>query len=441
MNVNYKIFQSANKALEASENSQERAAVSKKYVDLILKETKRSFGNGLWPKEYKEHVRQFLIEVFSSDFIKIPSYSQLCGLYLKQTSLLLKSKWEKIFDYRLNKKTLTLKIFKKTFHFKLTPIRCFFVRHLLHFKNDVDLVYLWCDGSDQKWQKKRLAVLKKTNPNWTLNGQNKCRFIDNDELKYSLASVQMYAPWIRNIYIVTDGQKPKWLDTSNKKIKIIDHKEIIAEEYLPTFNSNVIDSAIHHIKGLSEYFLFSNDDTFFYQPVTKDFFFSADGKPYARLHKMPSIFKVVESPYLQTLVYMSKIYQKKGGNTCLLNPHHNIDAYTKTMLQHTEKTFEKEYKKWRKNRFRTNHDFQRVLAYYQAIDEKNAILKIQPSVPCPNVDSMFFRLNDKDIEACLKVYRPKLFCVNDNEKATDTDREKIKKFYQKLFSCKSNFEK
>ena len=90
MNVNYKIFQSANKALEASENSQKRAAVSKKYVDLILKETKRSFGDGLWPKRYKEQVYIFLIEAFSSDFLKMPSYCRLCSLYLKQTSLFLK---------------------------------------------------------------------------------------------------------------------------------------------------------------------------------------------------------------------------------------------------------------------------------------------------------------------------------------------------------------
>lgn len=53
-------------------------------------------------------------------------------------------------------------------------------------------------------------------------GQN--RFSDNDELKYSLRSLQLYAPWIRNIYIVTNGQIPRWLNLKHPRIRIITHK-------------------------------------------------------------------------------------------------------------------------------------------------------------------------------------------------------------------------
>ena len=66
--------------------------------------------------------------------------------------------------------------------------------------NDIDLVYLWVDGSDPAWRAKRNAFLGKAQDNSPENCKG--RTADNDELKYSLRSVEMYAPWIRKIFIV-----------------------------------------------------------------------------------------------------------------------------------------------------------------------------------------------------------------------------------------------
>ena len=38
------------------------------------------------------------------------------------------------------------------------------------------------------------------------------RYRDNNELRYSLRSLAKFAPWIRHVYIVTNGQIPYWLD-------------------------------------------------------------------------------------------------------------------------------------------------------------------------------------------------------------------------------------
>ena len=84
---------------------------------------------------------------------------------------------------------------------------------------NIDLVYLWVDGNDPKWQAKRNAFLERKVEN-SLSSFNG-RYVNNDELKYSLRSVERYAPWIRKIFIVTDNQKPKWLDISNPKIQIV----------------------------------------------------------------------------------------------------------------------------------------------------------------------------------------------------------------------------
>ena len=37
------------------------------------------------------------------------------------------------------------------------------------------------------------------------------RFASRDELRYSLRSLQAYAPWVRHVWLVTDQQRPRWL--------------------------------------------------------------------------------------------------------------------------------------------------------------------------------------------------------------------------------------
>src|SRR5574344_661291 len=133
---------------------------------------------------------------------------------------------------------------------------------------EIDLVYLWVNGDDETWAKKKAhALAKRTGETLSKDSVDKCRFQDNDELKYSLRSVEKYAPWINKIYIVTDNQIPEWLNTDNKKIKIVDHKEILPEDALPTFNSSAIETRITKIPNLSEHFLFANDDMMFFNEV------------------------------------------------------------------------------------------------------------------------------------------------------------------------------
>ena len=96
----------------------------------------------------------------------------------------------------------------------------------MKLNSDVDLVYLWCDGSDPEFQRKKLEAFEKTNKSLlNKDGLVNARFVNSDELKYSLRSAEKYAPWIRNIYIVTYEQVPAWLNTKHPKIKIIASSE------------------------------------------------------------------------------------------------------------------------------------------------------------------------------------------------------------------------
>lgn len=128
----------------------------------------------------------------------------------------------------------------------------------------IDVVILWVDGSDELHQKKMEPFLKDKSK---LNKKSfRTRFDQVDEVQFSVNSILKFAPYIRQIYMVTDNQIPDFIkdEVGNKydKVKIVDHKEIFIgyEEYLPTFNCFPIETMITNIPGLSENFIYFNDD-------------------------------------------------------------------------------------------------------------------------------------------------------------------------------------
>jgi hypothetical protein len=134
----------------------------------------------------------------------------------------------------------------------------------------IDAVIPWVDGSDPLLAEKRNLYLKE------LNGKNQrgampTFFASYNEIKYCVLSILTFAPFIRNIFIVTDGQDPDLYGEIETRfpgkagcLKIIDHKEIFRgyEKYLPTFNSTSILNMAWRIKDLSDNFVYFNDDIF-----------------------------------------------------------------------------------------------------------------------------------------------------------------------------------
>ena len=120
----------------------------------------------------------------------------------------------------------------------------------------IDVVYTWVNGSDPVF----LKNLKKHVPIMDVNTAPS-RFNDKDELRYSLRSLEMYAPWVRHVYIVTNGQIPSWLDMDNPRLTLVTHEDIFLNKSdLPTFSSPAIENHIHRIPGISDKFLYFNDD-------------------------------------------------------------------------------------------------------------------------------------------------------------------------------------
>lgn len=308
---------------------------------------------------------------------------------------------------------------------------------------DIDLVYLWVNGGDPKWIAKRDASIGRPT-----NQQENCagRYIDNGDLKYSIRSAEKYAPWIRKIFIVTDDQVPEWLDTSNPRVKIVDHKEIMPAECLPCFNSALLEQFLYRIPGLSEHFLYSNDDMYFNQPVKPENFFAADGLPYIYLNRKPfrklalyyreKILGKKLSLYLMTIKNASELVEKYYGRYYGGKLHHNIDGYTKSMFVFVNEKFAEELLPMRSHRMRSVQDIQRCVYSYVALAEKQGHLRY-----VSQHHSFRLHIDNRRLYQKFERYNPVLFCMNDSEYANDTDRQFACLYINTQFPVKSQFEK
>lgn len=308
---------------------------------------------------------------------------------------------------------------------------------------DIDLVYLWVNGNDPKWIAKRNACIGDT----TTKAENcKGRYADNDELKYSLRSIDRYAPWIRKIFIVTDEQVPEWLDTSNPKIQIVDHKDILPAECLPCFNSMVIEHHLHCIDGLSEHFLYANDDMFINRPVSPSDFFKNEMFPIVRLN-----YRLLRKPYIwfkthvlgrrlnmysTTINNAAKLTEKVFGTYYNGRTHHNIDAYLKSNYNLARNIFGKEIDRTLTNHMRSNTDIQRNIYSYVLLATKCGHLRY-----VSRRTSFRFHIDNHTHYKKLLKANPMLFCMNDSQYSNDMDRITAKEFLSGYFPEKSQFEK
>lgn len=309
----------------------------------------------------------------------------------------------------------------------------------------IDLVYLWVDGNDPVWQAKRNAFIGIPREDSPLNCKG--RFANNDELKYSLRSIEMYAPWIRKIFIVTDNQVPKWLDTSNPKIQIVDHTPIMPAESLPCFNSSLIEHFLYRIPGLSEHFLFANDDMFINRKVTAHHFFTKDGWPIIRLTRKPfrkirwflrnNIRNKPLNNYKKMIIHSSQLVNKKFGRYYTGVPHHNIDAYLRSDYKRVvEEIFPYEFSANNKNKMRNDDDIHRSVISYVALAEKRGILCYVTFK-----ESMYVGIHHAKLYEKIEKLQPMFFCLNDSQDAQDSDRMEEKQYLETKFPKKSCFEK
>lgn len=313
----------------------------------------------------------------------------------------------------------------------------------------MDIVILYVNSNDTDWVEERKKYVVDTK-------ENACRFRDNNELKFLLRSIDKYAPWIENVFIVSNSKMPDWLDTGNEKLHIIRHEDIMPREMLPCYNSQVIESNICNIPGLSDVFIYTNDDMFFGRAVSKDFF-EKDGIPVVRM-----IGAKVDPNKGRgyTVLTAQKLIEQKYGRHLELIPTHGIDVYSKEYMKKCKEEFAAEYEEVRFNRFRKENDISRVLFHYYMIINDACILKaykrssslgfrllntvkklILPSKYNDYVVDSMEKFFASPIEKLLLWRGPKMLCLNDSEGTTEEQLDQYAALMNKKYKRKSRYEK
>jgi len=175
--------------------------------------------------------------------------------------------------------------------------------------SDIDIVVLWVDGNDPEWQKEKAKYQGITYDD--SNSVN--RFRDWGLMKYWFRGIEKYMPWVRKIHFVTWGHLPSFLNCENPKLHIVRHEDYLPEYVRPTFNSRAIEMNIHRIDGLSDNFIYFNDDCFVLRPMRETEFF-VNNLPVAYFAEVPTSFSgVLESwshMYVNDLGIINKYFPK-----------------------------------------------------------------------------------------------------------------------------------
>ena len=249
---------------------------------------------------------------------------------------------------------------------------------------DIDAVYTWVNHLDPQWKKQYEAVCRLDvdagSSDETAN--TLARFQNRNELVYSVNSLKKHAPWIRNIFVVTNCEIPSSI-ASDARLKVISHEQVFPDvSVLPSFNSRAIESNLHRIPGLSEHFLYLNDDFFLCKNVEPTEFFSSDGTPYVfpSRHDMP--YKKAEplSSFEYGALNACRLIIEETGFRPQKRLHHAPYPLVRSVLEEIESKYREVLDKTREHKFRHEDDLPLATsmhAYYSVAHARGVLRDIR----------------------------------------------------------------
>ncbi|WP_172639300.1 stealth family protein [Streptomyces tailanensis] len=313
----------------------------------------------------------------------------------------------------------------------------------------IDVVYTWVDDSDPVWKASKDAaqrVLTGEPGDGGLHEQaaNDARYTSRDELRYSLRSIHQYAPWVHNIYLVTAGQVPSWLNAEYPGLRVVDHREIFADPAaLPTFNSHAIESQLHRIQGLSEHFLYLNDDVFFGRPVRPGQFFHPNGL--TKFFMSKALIPAGQVSHQDLPVNAAGknsrgLIAQQFGTFIAQKMKHTPHALRREVLQEIEYTYPHEHFRTQHSKFRSPQDvpIASSLHHYHAYHTARATVG----------DLRYVYIDIGDIKAQQRLNRLvarrdfDTFCINDTVVPADRDAQErmVRAFLEAYFPVPSPYE-
>lgn len=326
----------------------------------------------------------------------------------------------------------------------------------------IDFVVLWVDGNDEKWRTKKN---KFSNTKENGDGDSEIRYRDYGSLKYVFRSIEKYAPWVNKIHLITDDQIPNWLNLENPKLNLVDHTDFIPKEFLPTFNSNVIELNLFRLKELSEKFVIFNDDTFINNKVLPENFFVGENIVDFGVYNKIAPIEDFAHILVNDAMFINKYFNKKDSikknwrkqfklryrskllRNFLLLPWNDIPGYYnphlpqphfKSVLNDLYELEPTLFERTFKNKFRGYEDISHWIARYWLLEQG----RYEPQYISFGKYLRISQANKVDKE--IHKGKSKVICINDDDGSDEEFnawRNNVVNAFNLKFPQKSKFEK
>ena len=327
----------------------------------------------------------------------------------------------------------------------------------------IDIVLPWVDGNDPEWQKIKQSYKSS-------GDEREERYRDFGLLKYWFRGIEQCMPWVRTIHFVTMNQVPEWLNTDHPKLHLVDHKDYMPEDCLPTFNSSAIEMNFHRIEGLSEQFILFNDDMYVLKTVKEEKFFQ-NVLPVDMLALQPVVAnesnEVMSYMYLNNSIIIARHFRKMETMRAFPNAYfthsyplkhqiynrleklwprytgfftaHGPSPLLKSTLQRLWEIEPEALSVTSHNRFRSKEDVnQYLIREYQKQTGKFVPSNILRGFQYFDVDKDWQKIMD-----CLHKRSATVICINDGNSPIHFEeaKEELTKAFERLYPSKSTFEK
>lgn len=341
-------------------------------------------------------------------------------------------------------------------------------------ENKIDFIIPWVDGSDPQWQADFQKHQKIYMPAEAINTEENAniadisaeRYRDWGNLHYWFRGVEKFAPWVNKIHFITYGHLPEWLNTQHEKLHVVNHSDFIPDKYLPTFSSAPIELNMHRIEGLSERFVYFNDDMFLCRAVTPDRFFR-NGLPrdMARLNIIRT--ERIEHNALECLKVINGRHDKRASisrnpskwinfrypasdilKTLMLLPwkgftgfreHHSAQPYLRSTFETLWREESEALDTSSRSKFRTPTDLIQWVMHYEQLAAGNFI-------PHSYRDTRLYKLSEESVDGIAEdIIQQKysIICLNDSNAISDYEaiKQKMNNAFDNILKEKSSFEK
>lgn len=291
----------------------------------------------------------------------------------------------------------------------------------------MDAVITYVNGLDPVWQGDYRSRVGES-----MNGKH---FRDWDTLKYLLRGIEVHLPFIRNVYLVVYGetQVPQWADREH--LKIVFHRDIIPERFLPVFNSAAIEMFLHRIPGLDEEFIYLNDDFFPVRDCRPEYFFRG-GRAAASFHRHISASGMYKS-HCRNCDRLAREAAGLAPSPLYRRPQHTCGALLRSVC---EELFEREGARIEASvtplRSRDNYNYYLFMDYAfhtgRTFERRVSNKHFSTAVASPSRVCSFIASPSRDF-----------VCINDvnmSEEKFVLFREKLTATFESLYPHKSRFE-